>query len=285
MSSMHVYDEKGKAKPKAARTTIEASKETNPLKESTPQPRVDPTYLKEMQQTVGNSAVQRFLAQRNAQGAADVDEETAAAINQQRGSGQTLDDNMAVRAGQAMGHDFSNVTVHTDSEADQLSQALGARAFTTGSDIFFKEGTYNPASSDGQHLIAHELTHVVQQSGSAPAVQGKMRVNDPNDAYEAEADQVANKVMSMPASLVQQQEALQLQEEEEDVQMQAEEEVQMQEEEEEALQMQEEEDEVQMQEEEEVQMQEEEEELQMQAEEEDVQMQAEDGAFDAKRSR
>ncbi|NHZ72045.1 MAG: DUF4157 domain-containing protein [Aquificales bacterium] len=67
---------------------------------------------------------------------------------------------------QAFGADFSGVKIHADTQADSLNQSLQARAFTTGKDIFFRQGEYNPASYGGQELLAHELTHVVQQ-GSA----------------------------------------------------------------------------------------------------------------------
>ncbi len=65
---------------------------------------------------------------------------------------------------------FSQVKVHTDSESDTLNRSLQSRAFTTGKDIFFRQGEYNPGQQAGQKLIAHELTHVVQQNG-ARAVQ------------------------------------------------------------------------------------------------------------------
>ena len=61
------------------------------------------------------------------------------------------------------GADFSNVRVHTGSEAAELSRGINAQAFTHGRDIYFNEGTYDPDSSSGKHLIAHELTHTVQQ--------------------------------------------------------------------------------------------------------------------------
>ncbi|MBD2753189.1 DUF4157 domain-containing protein [Spirosoma sp. BT704] len=66
----------------------------------------------------------------------------------------------------AMGADFSGVRVHTGSEASQLSQDLNAYAFTHGNDIYFNEGQYNPSTSEGQRLLAHELTHTVQQGAS-----------------------------------------------------------------------------------------------------------------------
>ncbi len=86
-------------------------------------------------------------------------------INSARGGGQPLADNIKKPMEQAFGADFSGVRTHTDSEADRLNKQLSARAFTTGKDIFFREGEYSPGSASGQHIIAHELTHVVQQSG------------------------------------------------------------------------------------------------------------------------
>ena len=56
--------------------------------------------------------------------------------------------------------------MHDGSEADQLNRAVSANAFTTGNDIFFSGGSYQPGSRDGQHLLAHELAHTAQQSGS-----------------------------------------------------------------------------------------------------------------------
>jgi hypothetical protein len=87
-----------------------------------------------------------------------------------QGSGGRLDGATAQRFGAALGHSFEHVNVHTDATADQLSRSLGARAFTTGSDIFFRAGEYQPGTAGGDHLLAHELTHVVQQGqGLVPA--------------------------------------------------------------------------------------------------------------------
>jgi hypothetical protein len=73
--------------------------------------------------------------------------------------------------GQVMGADFSGVKVHTDTQSDQLNQSIQARAFTTKQDIFFRKGAYDPSSPGGQELIAHELTHVMQQNGSDVSLQ------------------------------------------------------------------------------------------------------------------
>ncbi|MEH2090787.1 eCIS core domain-containing protein [Nostoc sp.] len=88
-------------------------------------------------------------------------------IQQERGSGQTLSDDIRQPMEQAFGTDFSSVKIHTDSRSDQLNQSIQARAFTTGQDIFFRQGEYAPESHGGKELLAHELTHVVQQNGSA----------------------------------------------------------------------------------------------------------------------
>lgn len=147
-----------------------------------------------LQNQIGNGAVQRLLAQRSGQGPTELDDDTASRINSARGGGQALDGGMQEQMGSAMGHDFSNVRVHTSGESDQLNQDLGAKAFTTGQDVFFRDGAYNPNSGSGQELIAHELTHVVQQSSGAVSSGGKMAVNDPGDRFEAEADSVAKAV-------------------------------------------------------------------------------------------
>ncbi|MBN3960851.1 DUF4157 domain-containing protein [Nostoc sp. NMS8] len=95
--------------------------------------------------------------------AATSDLETS--IQQERGGGQPLSDNIRQPMEQSFGTDFSSVKIHTDSRSDQLNQSIQARAFTTGQDIFFRQGEYAPESHGGKELLAHELTHVVQQNG------------------------------------------------------------------------------------------------------------------------
>ncbi|MEW6499018.1 MAG: DUF4157 domain-containing protein, partial [Cyanobacteriota bacterium] len=90
-----------------------------------------------------------------------------ASIQQARGSGQPLAQSIREPMEQAFGADFSGVKIHTDAQSNQLNHSIQAKAFTTGQDIFFREGAYEPGSRGGQELIAHELTHVVQQNGSA----------------------------------------------------------------------------------------------------------------------
>ncbi|MEH1780465.1 MAG: DUF4157 domain-containing protein [Nostoc sp.] len=95
--------------------------------------------------------------------AATPDLETS--IQQERGGGQPLSDDIRQPMEQSFGTDFSGVKIHTDSRSDQLNQSIQARAFTTGQDIFFRQGEYAPESHGGKELLAHELTHVVQQNG------------------------------------------------------------------------------------------------------------------------
>ncbi|MGC1247197.1 MAG: DUF4157 domain-containing protein [Spirulinaceae cyanobacterium] len=94
-------------------------------------------------------------------------EDIESSIEQSRGNGQPLSDNIRGSMEESFGADFSGVNVHTDSQSDQLNQSIGARAFATGQDVFFRQGAYDPSSKGGQELIAHELTHVVQQNGGA----------------------------------------------------------------------------------------------------------------------
>jgi len=150
---------------------------------------------------LSNRAIQRLLAQRSGDGTFDLDDATAGRINRARGGGQALDAAIQTKMGEAMGADFSPVRVHTGRASHDLNTQLNARAFTTGSDIFFRNGEYSPSSSGGQELLAHELTHVVQQSSGAVGGGGAaMRVNAPGDRFEQEADSVAKQVTSAAAT-------------------------------------------------------------------------------------
>lgn len=149
-----------------------------------------------LQKTVGNRAVQRLIAQRKGEGSYEVDDDTAQRINRERGSGQPMDEAVSKNIGGNIGYDFSGVRVHTSPEAAGLSQELSAKAFTTGQDIFFSEGSYDPHSSSGQELLAHELTHVVQQGTGAVSGTGPMRVNEPGDSFEQQADASAREALS-----------------------------------------------------------------------------------------
>ena len=87
------------------------------------------------------------------------------AVGRARGGGQPLPDEPRRALERTFGADFGGVRLHTDRRADQLNQALQSRAFTVGQDIFFRRVDSDTASPGGRRLLAHELTHVVQQQG------------------------------------------------------------------------------------------------------------------------
>jgi len=112
--------------------------------------------------------------------------------------GQPLDTNTRAFMEPRFGHDFSGVRVHTDAKAAESARAVNALAYTAGQDMVFGGGQYLPGTTMGQKLMAHELTHVVQQSSASSGrqLQGKLTVNQPGDAFEQEADAVAGRVMA-----------------------------------------------------------------------------------------
>src|SRR5687768_5450802 len=112
--------------------------------------------------------------------------DVTAQINSARGRGAPLDPALREQMSSALGDSFADVRVHHDALASTLAHSVQARAFTTGADIFFASGEYRPGGSAGRELLAHELTHVVQQRG-AP-ITGEMRVSEPSDALDREAE-------------------------------------------------------------------------------------------------
>jgi hypothetical protein len=126
----------------------------------------------QVQQKEGDESIQTKLEtptitslQRSGSGGeGTVSDEISSNIESSRGGGSAMPADVQAKMGDAMGADFSGVRIHNNSNADTLNRSVNARAFTTGQDIFFKQNEYNPSSSDGQHLLAHELTHVVQQN-------------------------------------------------------------------------------------------------------------------------
>ena len=122
-------------------------------------------------------------------------------IGAKRGGGQPLE--ATVRRGMegVFGVSFGHVRIHADAEADALNQGVAAIAFTVGSDVFFRAGAYQPHSAAGQHLLAHELTHVVQQRAGSLGTGGgntggTMTVGAADDRYEQEAEATAHRVIA-----------------------------------------------------------------------------------------
>ncbi len=107
------------------------------------------------------------MVQRVSDGGIAASSDLETSIQQARGGGQPLAESIKSPMERAFGADFSGVKVHVDSQADQLNRSIQAKAFTTGQDVFFRQGAYEPGSPGGQELLAHELTHVVQQRGNS----------------------------------------------------------------------------------------------------------------------
>lgn len=117
---------------------------------------------------------------------ADLDEQATKPVMERiqarRGSGNPLPAAVQRHLEQGLNHDLSAVRIHDDAEADKLAKGVNATAFTTGTDIYFRSGTFNPNTQSGLELLAHEVTHTVQQS------QGKVGKGiDPDAGLEAEA--------------------------------------------------------------------------------------------------
>ena len=104
--------------------------------------------------------------------------------------GQPLDAATRAFMEPRFGHDFSGVRVHTGGQAAESAGSVNALAYTVGQDVVFASGQYAPATSTGQRLLAHELTHVVQQRGTAISTAAGIGSIDPNPAMESQAQVV-----------------------------------------------------------------------------------------------
>lgn len=126
-------------------------------------------------------------------GSSRLPSEVDAALN---APGVPLDSSTRTFMETGFGHDFSAVRVHTGTLAAQSAQSVNARAYTVGNHIVFANALYNPSTHAGRRLIAHELTHTIQQRGQVSTVahaQG-YRISEPGDSFEREADAVADRV-------------------------------------------------------------------------------------------
>ncbi len=122
-----------------------------------------------------------------------VDSEIESAIRAVQAEGTPLQNNVRTGMEQSFGADFSQVRVHDDNTADRLNQSLQAKAFTTGTHIFFCQGAYAPTSQQGQELLAHELTHVVQQN-SSPLQHRIQRTIIGRDGHPLSEDELTAKI-------------------------------------------------------------------------------------------
>ncbi|MCB9745849.1 MAG: DUF4157 domain-containing protein [Alphaproteobacteria bacterium] len=118
-----------------------------------------------------------------------------------RGGGAPLPDAVRERMEAAFEHDFSHVRVHIGAQDATAAEAINARAFSMGPDLYFAAGQFAPGTPQGAHLLAHELTHVVQHDeGRVPRAAAGKEVSDPADALEQEAERVAHLITTLLGS-------------------------------------------------------------------------------------
>ena len=117
------------------------------------------------------------------------------------GTSQALESSTRETLEPQFGHSFENIRIFADDRAAQSADALHANAYTVGSNIVFNAGRYQPNSSDGQRLIAHELTHTVQQGGvdANQTLPSELEMSNPEDSYEQAAEQMADSITSSSA--------------------------------------------------------------------------------------
>ncbi len=138
------------ATPKPAAEKKEEKPEVQKKSHETEKEEENKTVVKKKQNGTSNGAKGRSVE---------------ASITEKKGKGNQLPGSVLHDMESAFGSDFSGVNIHTDSEAAALSNDLDAHAFTSGKDIYFNFGKFDPNSESGRHLLAHELTHVIQQNG------------------------------------------------------------------------------------------------------------------------
>lgn len=114
---------------------------------------------------VQGGKISRSIFAGSAGGGISVSSQMEGRLNSMQGGGQVMPDGLRNMMERGFNRDFSQVRLHTDSEAASLSSSIHAKAFTHGNDIYFNQGQFSPNTSEGQKLMAHELTHVVQGSG------------------------------------------------------------------------------------------------------------------------
>jgi len=168
---------------------------------------VPDTRLHTLLQQCGNRAIQRALTMPRPNEPFELDKLSEKRIDEERGKGIPLDEKLQAELGQSMGYDLSQVRIHPSPEANDRNQQLNAKAFTSGTDIYFRDNFYDPENSAGKHLLTHELTHVIQQgTGQVQSGGSGMTVTAPGDSFEKAADQSAEAQAASSQSLQTQEE-------------------------------------------------------------------------------
>ncbi|MEP7377632.1 MAG: DUF4157 domain-containing protein [Chitinophagaceae bacterium] len=107
-----------------------------------------------------------FIQRKGSETGSFASESISNQIHSTKGKGSSIDEGTISFMQNRFGADFGDVKIHTDGQAIQMNRDLHARAFTVGNDIYFNQGQYQPGSESSKHLLAHELTHTIQQGGN-----------------------------------------------------------------------------------------------------------------------
>lgn len=157
-------EEEVQAKPLVASITPLIQREEMPEEEEPVQAKLSLIQREEMPEEEEPVQAKSSL-QRATDGSLQAGGNLESQLSGSKGGGSPLSNEVRSFMEPRFGTDFSQVKVHTDTTAVQMSQSIQAQAFTHGSDIYFNSGKYSPATNEGKSLLAHELTHVVQQKG------------------------------------------------------------------------------------------------------------------------
>ncbi len=155
-----------------------------------------PPSVIHLQRAAGNASVAQLLGDENDAEASPVKEVVG------KGGGSSMDDATRGFMESRFGQDFGDVRIHTDSKASDSARSVNAQAYTVGSDIVFQSGKFQPDSNDGKQMLAHELTHVVQQRNgpvSGSPAPGGINISHPSDPFEQEAVNTSASVMASSA--------------------------------------------------------------------------------------
>jgi len=188
----HAHDHAGdetSLRPKAARLDSRPPAELLQAAASGRSDVLDGAAILGLQRAVGNSGVGALL------------EEDRSPVHDvvNSGGGSPLAPDVRDEMQARLGQDFGDVKVHNDSQAHESARSVNAHAYTVGSNIVFQRDKYDPSSSEGKTMLAHELTHVVQQRSGpvdGTSAAGGIKVSDPSDRFEREASANADRVMS-----------------------------------------------------------------------------------------
>ncbi|WP_120285312.1 eCIS core domain-containing protein [Rhodococcus rhodochrous] len=183
----HSFDsEDSTLRPKSARVDQPDSGVLGPAARVGRTDVLGPDGVLEMQRSVGNTGVGAML-----------DDERSPVTDVVSSSGRPLEPDVRTDMEARLGHDFGDVRIHDDSAAHESARSVNAHAYTVGNNVVFQRDKYDPETTDGRVMLAHELTHVVQQrSGPVDGTPtaGGISISDPSDRYEREAAANAERV-------------------------------------------------------------------------------------------